>query len=103
VLLVASFLPFLTRLVGEFIENEDAERVAAAFYGLSLLTLSLAISLFVRYAARDRRLVKDHVPDEAVSAASRRAPSLAFYAIAIVVSIFLPIVAVALTSPSPSI
>lgn len=96
VLLVVSFLPFPTRLVGEFIENADAERVAAAFYGLTLLTLSLALSLFVRHAARNRRLVKDHIPELAVSAAAQRRPSLPFYLVAIVISIFLPLVAVGL-------
>jgi uncharacterized membrane protein len=96
VLLVASFLPFPTKLVGEFIDDTDAERVASAFYGLTLLTLSLALSLLVRYAARDRQFVKEHITEEAVDAAARRAPSLAFYVVAIAVSIVLPIAAVAL-------
>ena len=95
-LLVVSFLPFPTLLVGQFIENEDAERVAAAFYGLTLLALSIALSLFVRHAARNRGLVKEHISDLAVAAAAERRPSLPFYAVAIVISIFLPLVAVGL-------
>jgi uncharacterized membrane protein len=96
VLLVVSFLPFPTRLVGESIESEDAERVASAFYGLTLLALSVAFTLFVRYAAREPRLVKDHVPEADLAAAARRGPSLWFYVIAIAVSIVLPVAAVAL-------
>jgi uncharacterized membrane protein len=96
VMLVASFLPFPTRLIGEFIDNPDAERVAAAFYGIALLALSIAFSLFVRHAARTRRLVKEHVSDDALAAAAMSAPTLGFYAVAILVSVFLPIIAVAL-------
>jgi hypothetical protein len=39
VLLVVSFVPFPTKLVGEFIEDVDAERVEFGFYGLTLLAL----------------------------------------------------------------
>jgi uncharacterized membrane protein len=46
VLLVVSFLPFPTKLVGEFIEDIDAERVASAFYGLTLLALSVVFTPF---------------------------------------------------------
>src|SRR5262245_42743982 len=70
VLLVVAFLPFPTRLLGEFVMNEDAERVASTFYGLTLLALALAFTLLVRHAARDRRLVKDHIPDELVADAA---------------------------------
>jgi uncharacterized membrane protein len=96
VLLVVSFLPFPTRLVGESIESEDTERVASAFYGLTLLALSVAFTLFVRYAARERPLVKDHIPEAVLATAARRGPSLGFYVIAIAVSIVLPLAAVAL-------
>lgn len=40
--------------------------------------------------------MKEHIPEEAVASAARRGPSLPFYVIAIAVSIFLPILAVAL-------
>jgi uncharacterized membrane protein len=95
VLLVVSFLPFPTRLVGESIENEDLERVASSFYGLTLFALSVAFTLFVRYAARERRLVKDHIPADILASASRRGPSLWFYLIAIAISVVLPVAAVA--------
>lgn len=96
VLLVASFLPFPTRLIGEFIENQDAERIAAAFYGLTLLALTLSFSLFVRHVARTQQLVKEHVPEDVLAAAAMSAPTFGLYAVAIVLSIVLPILAVGL-------
>src|SRR5262245_36595616 len=37
VLLLASFLPFPTKLVAEYFGDRDPERVAVVFYGLTLL------------------------------------------------------------------
>ena len=51
---LASFLPFPTKLVGQFVDDRDAERVAVVFYGLSLLALDLALTVFIRYAAEQR-------------------------------------------------
>jgi TMEM175 potassium channel family protein len=39
-LMAVSFLPYPTRLVADTIRNEDAERAAVIFYGLSLLAIS---------------------------------------------------------------
>jgi len=96
VLLLAGLLPFPTRLLSEFIGDRDPERVAAVFYGLTLLALALALTVFVRYAAEHRRLVKDEVSADAVEAALRHSPSLFIYGIGIVVSLLLPTVGVTL-------
>jgi uncharacterized membrane protein len=96
VLLLASFLPFPTKLVSEFIHERDAERVAGVFYGLTLLALSLALTAFVRYAAENRRLVKDEVEAHHVEAALAHQPSFLLYGIGIAVSIFFPTLGVAL-------
>jgi len=96
VLLLASFLPFPTRLLSEFIGDRDPERVAAVFYGLTLLALALALTVFVRYAAEHRRLVKNEVSADAVEAALLHSPSLFIYGAGIVVSLLLPTVGVAL-------
>ena len=37
-LLVVSFLPFPTRLLADYIGQDNPERVAVTFYGISLLT-----------------------------------------------------------------
>jgi uncharacterized membrane protein len=96
VLLLAGFLPFPTRLLSEFIGERDPERVAAVFYGLTLLALALALTAFVRYAAEHRRLVKDEVSADAVEAALLHSPSFILYGIGIAVSLLLPSVGVAL-------
>ena len=55
VLLLVSFLPFPTKLVAEYVGEDDPERVAVVFYGLTLLALDLALTVFVRYAVENRR------------------------------------------------
>ena len=96
VLLLVSFLPFPTKLVAEFIREEDPERVAVVFYGLTLLGLALALTVFVRYAAEHRRLVRDEIEAEAVEAALAHQPSFLLYGIAIGIGFLFPTIAVGL-------
>jgi uncharacterized membrane protein len=96
VLLLASFLPFPTKLIGQFVDDRDAERVAVVFYGLALLALDLAMTLFLRYAAEQRQLIRDHVTDETIDVALLHQPSYALYAGACAVGLVLPTVAVGL-------
>jgi uncharacterized membrane protein len=96
VLLLVSFIPFPTKLVAEYIGERDPERVAVVFYGLTLLALAVALTVFVRYAAEHRRLVADHVEAEIVEAALTHQPSLVLYAVGIGIAFVLPTVAVAL-------
>jgi uncharacterized membrane protein len=93
VLLLASLLPFPTKLVAEFIGDREPERVAVVVYGLVLLALSLAMTAFVRYAAEHRRLVKDEVAADAVEAALAHQPSFLLYGAGI--GLVLPTVGVA--------
>jgi TMEM175 potassium channel family protein len=94
VLLLASFLPFPTKLVAEYVGETKPERVAAVFYGLILLALALAMTAFVRYAAEHRRLVKDEVDAHVVEEALVHQPSFLLYGIGIGVSLLLPTTAV---------
>jgi TMEM175 potassium channel family protein len=96
VLLLASFLPFPTKLVGQFVDERDAERIAVVFYGLSLLALDLALTAFIRYAAEQRHLIKDHVTEETIDSAILHQPSYALYGGACLVGLVLPTVGVAL-------
>jgi uncharacterized membrane protein len=96
VLLLASFLPFPTKLVSEFIDEEDAERVAVVFYGLTLLALVISLTFLVRYAFDQRPLLKEHVDEEAAAAARRYRPAYLYYGVAIAVGLLLPVVAVLL-------
>jgi uncharacterized membrane protein len=94
VLLLVSFIPFPTKLVAEFIGDRDPERVAVVFYGLTVLALALALTVFVRYAAEHRRLVADDVEAHVVEAALTHQPSFALYAIGIGLGLVFPTVAV---------
>jgi uncharacterized membrane protein len=95
VLLLAAFLPFPTKLVGEFIGERDPEQVAVLFYGIVLLLLDLSMVLFARYAVEDRRLVKPEVSDERLRDVT--APiSLAFYGVAMLIGALFPTIGVAL-------
>ncbi len=96
VLLLVSFLPFPTKLVGDFIEQEDAERVAVVFDGITLLALVVSLTLLLRYAFEQRRLVKERVNEEAATEASRYRPSYVLYAVAIAIGFLFPVLAVAL-------
>jgi uncharacterized membrane protein len=96
VLLLASFLPFPTKLVGQFVDDRDAERIAVVFYGLSLLALDLALTIFIRYAAEQRSLIKDHITEDRIDSALLHQPSYAFYGGACAVGLLLPTVGVAL-------
>lgn len=96
VLLLASFLPFPTRLLAEYIGDREPERVAAVFYGLTLLALDLSLTFFVRYAAENRRLVKDEVAADTVESALAHQPSFLLYGLGITVSLLFPTVGVGL-------
>ncbi len=92
-----SFLPFPTRLVAEYLEDQDAERVAVVLYGIVLLLAAVSLNLLWRYAARHRRLLKADTSDEEVRELDESlAPSLVGYVVAILIGLALPRVAVVL-------
>ena len=90
VLLLASFLPFPTKLAAEYVDDRDAERVAVLFYGTTLMALAFALTAFIRYAAENRRLVHDRVEAEAIEAALVHQPSFLFYGAGMAVGLFAP-------------
>jgi uncharacterized membrane protein len=92
-----SFLPFPTKLLAEFLENEEQTRVAAVFYGIVLFLAALSFNLLWRYAAHHRRLLEPNLPGEDVQALNDSlAPSLAGYVVAILIGLAFPRVAVLL-------
>jgi uncharacterized membrane protein len=64
-LMIASFLPFPTGIVAEAFHSTDrAERIAIAFYGITVLLLQVALRAVLRYAASHPDLLvnPDDVP-----------------------------------------
>ena len=96
VLLLASFLPLPTKLVSEFVDEEDAERVAVVFYGLALLALAVSLAFLIRYAFGQRELLKEHVEESVAAEAARYRPNYLYYGVAIAIGFLLPFVGVAL-------
>jgi uncharacterized membrane protein len=93
-LLLVSFLPFPTRLVAEYIRQDNAERVAVTFYGISfVLTIGLLLLLW-RYAVWAHLVRPDTADEEIELLTERLTPGLAGYLILIVSGLFLPIIAV---------
>jgi uncharacterized membrane protein len=89
VLLLASFLPFPTKLLAEFIGEKGPERIAAVFYGLTLLAIALALNLFGRYAAQLRRAAPGEVEPDTIRTVVR-APSILLYGAGIGISLLFP-------------
>ena len=93
-LLFVSFLPFPTRLVAEYIHQDQAERVAVTFYGIILLLSSTMLLVLWRYAVR-ARLVRPDLADEEIELLTQRlTPGLSAYLVLIVSGLFLPVIAV---------
>ncbi|OBB76336.1 hypothetical protein A5759_05925 [Mycobacterium sp. 852014-52144_SCH5372336] len=93
-LMLVSFLPFPTRLLGDYMGESGAQRVAVTVYGINLLLVSAVVSLMWRYAVW-QRLIRTEVADADVRLITKRlTPGLAGYAVFIGVGLFLPIVAV---------
>jgi uncharacterized membrane protein len=93
-LLVVSFLPFPTRLVGEHIRADEAERVAVTAYGINLLLASLVIGAMWRYAVREHLVRRDATDEDVAMVGKQLVPSLAFYAVMIALGLFAPVLAV---------
>jgi uncharacterized membrane protein len=93
-LVVVSFLPFPTKLLAEYVQEADAERVAATVYGINLLLAVLMVSVTWRYAVRGH-LVKPDLADEDVKTLTKRlTPTLGLYVAMILLGLFLPLAAV---------
>jgi uncharacterized membrane protein len=89
-----SLLPFPTRMLGEYVHEIEAERVAATIYGVNLLAIAAVTSVLWHHAVA-AKLVKDETSDDDVrDLTTKLTPSLAFYAVTIGVGLLFPRVAV---------
>jgi uncharacterized membrane protein len=93
-LVVVSFLPFPTKLLGEYVGEEAPARVAVTIYGLNLFLASALVSLLWRYAVREGLIRHDIADSDVKMITNRLTPGLAGYVVMIVLGLFLPVVAV---------
>jgi uncharacterized membrane protein len=93
-LLLVSFLPFPTKLLAENLGSRGDEKVAATIYGITLLAATSLLSVLWLQAVR-ANLVHPTADDEEIRVLTKRLrPSLALYIALIIVSLFIPLVAV---------
>jgi len=93
-LVVVSFLPFPTKLLGEYIGEDAAARAAVTIYGLNLFLASALVSLPWRYAVREGLIRPDITDSDVKMITNRLTPGLAGYVVMIVLGLFLPVLAV---------
>ena len=70
-LMCIAFIPFPTAVMAEHLTDEHERSVAVAFYCGSFTVTAVFYFLMWWHAARNRRLIHSHVPDEAVTAITR--------------------------------
>src|SRR5512142_1513011 len=95
-LFFVTLLPYTTSLMTTHLGG-SGERLAVPLYGLDLLLASVMLNVMIRYLADNRHLVTDEIADEELrDIARQRRGTLALLAIATVLAILLPDVAVGL-------
>jgi uncharacterized membrane protein len=96
-LLVVAFLPFPTKLVGDYL-NKDGEKAATLAYAATFVVMAAMHQVWWQYARRNRRLIGDGVSDAALRAVDRAyAPGVAMYGAVLVLAFISPLAAVFLT------
>jgi uncharacterized membrane protein len=95
-LFFVSLLPFPTKMFGEFAHHPAAERWAVTIYGITLLAIATMTSVVWRHAV-SKHLISHEYPKEHVQLITAKlTPSLWLYAVAILVGLALPQVAIVL-------
>jgi uncharacterized membrane protein len=92
-LLVVTFLPFPTGLVGEALREPSSERVFVTIYGLTLLVIRLLGYALDEYASREH-LYAPQGDDEEQRDRKPFLPVVAAYVIAILIGLAFPVLAV---------
>jgi uncharacterized membrane protein len=96
-LLTIAFLPFPTKLVGDYLRG-DGEQAAALAYAATLVAMAILHQVWWQYARHNRRLIADETPDSALRAVDRAyLPGVPMYAAVFVVAFFSPLAALVIT------
>lgn len=90
-LMAVAFLPFPTKLMGEYIGQSEPERVAVVLYGMLLLVIAGLLAWMWRYVLEARDLRHPDVSDEELEGLRRKSmPGIAIFVGAIAVSLLVP-------------
>jgi uncharacterized membrane protein len=96
-LLTIAFLPFPTKLVGDYLHH-DGEQAAALAYAGTLVVMAALHQAWWQYARRGRRLIGEDVPESALRAVDRAyGPGVPMYGLTFAIAFFSPLAAVLLT------
>jgi TMEM175 potassium channel family protein len=96
-LLVVAFTPFPTRLIAEFLREDENERTAALTYGITFVIMSVIFQLLWRWMSTGRRLIRPDVPQEALDDVTRAfTPGILIYAGATLVALVSPLASIVL-------
>ena len=94
-LLAVAFLPFPTKLMGEYLGKSEPERVAVIFYGIVLLVIEVLLMAMWRYVIEAKDLRHPDVSEDELEGLRRRTlPGIALFVGAMVVSFIVPSVGV---------
>lgn len=97
-LLTVAFLPFPTKLIGDYIRDPAERQAAALAYAGTLVVMAMLHQFWWQYARRNRRLIADETPDSALRAVDRAYwPGVPMYGTVFAVAFFSPLAAVVLT------
>jgi uncharacterized membrane protein len=96
-LMTISFLPFPTKLVGDYLQK-PGEEAAVLAYAATFVVMAAMHLLWWRYARRGRRLIAEEVPESALRGVDLAyGPGVPIYAIALLVAFASPLASVVLT------
>jgi uncharacterized membrane protein len=96
-LMTISFLPFPTKLVGDYLQK-PGERSAVLAYAATFVVMAAMHLLWWQYARRSRRLIADEVPESALRSVDLAyGPGIPIYVTALLVAFASPLASVVLT------
>ena len=96
-LMTIAFLPLPTRLVAENLDNAG-ERAAVYAYAATFVVMASLFNVLWRYARRDRRLIREGVPESQLRAIDRAfMPGVPMYAVTLLTGLASPLASVFLT------
>jgi len=96
-LLTIAFLPFPTKLVGDYLQ-QPGEQSAVLAYAATFVLMASMHQVWWQYARRGRRLIAEHVRESALRGVDLAyAPGVPIYAVAFLVAFASPLASVVLT------